>query len=332
MTTAPSPRAVVVVGGANVDVLARTNALLVAETSNPGRTTTTPGGVGRNLAENLARWSLPVRLLARVGNDPLGEDLTRRTATAGVDVGLIDLAPGQRTGSYVAVIAHTGDLVVAVADMGATESITPADIDGHGDALRGAPMVLADANLLPGTLGRVLDICAEANVPVIVEPVSEPKAARLSGVLWQNRPIHTLTPNLGELQAMTGLTDPAAAARLLHERGVQRVWCHQGTGSTLYNAYGAQSIRVETLAATDVTGAGDALVAGYSAALLSGASVVAAARFGHRAAGHTVQSPFTVRPDLGTICPLPARDAIVRRPADSQSTPLIPESRSKRDR
>ena len=46
---------VVVVGGANVDVKARSTAALVARTSNPGTVVRTPGGVGRNVAENLAR-------------------------------------------------------------------------------------------------------------------------------------------------------------------------------------------------------------------------------------------------------------------------------------
>ena len=41
---------VVVVGGANVDVKARTAAPLVAATSNPGTVVRTPGGVGRNVA------------------------------------------------------------------------------------------------------------------------------------------------------------------------------------------------------------------------------------------------------------------------------------------
>ncbi|MEI2809690.1 MAG: carbohydrate kinase family protein [Nocardioides sp.] len=296
---------VVVVGGANMDVLARTSAILAGETSNPGRTLFTPGGVGRNLAENLARWSVPVRLVSKVGDDSLGRELLTRTAAAGVDVSLVTRLPGAATGTYVAVIAHTGDLVVAISDMSITEAITPADIERLADALADAQLVMVDANLLPAALGRLLDVCAEASVPVIVEPVSVPKAARLSGVLWPGRPIHTLTPNLAELQAMTGVADPSTAAQLLRERGVQRVWCHRTAGSTLYNAYGAQTVRVDTTEAMDVTGAGDALVAAYAAALLRRVSIVEAVRFGHRAAALTVQSDQTVRSDLASLCPLP---------------------------
>src|SRR5690554_1242277 len=44
---------VLVVGGANVDVKARSGAAAVTGTSNPGTASMRPGGVGRNVAENL---------------------------------------------------------------------------------------------------------------------------------------------------------------------------------------------------------------------------------------------------------------------------------------
>ncbi|MCV5755554.1 kinase, partial [Escherichia coli] len=46
-------RRVVVVGGANLDVKVRTLAPAVLGTSNPGVSTQAPGGVARNIAENL---------------------------------------------------------------------------------------------------------------------------------------------------------------------------------------------------------------------------------------------------------------------------------------
>jgi pseudouridine kinase len=49
---------------------------------------------------------------------------------------------------------------------------------------------------------------------------------------------------------------------------------------------------------TDVTGAGDAMLAAFVHALLAGGDAVEAARYGHAAAALTVASPATVRPDL----------------------------------
>ncbi len=52
------------------------------------------------------------------------------------------------------------------------------------------------------------------------------------------------------------------------------------------------------MAVVDVTGAGDAMTAGYLHALLGGAGVAEAARYGQGLATLTCASPHTVRPDL----------------------------------
>jgi pseudouridine kinase len=48
-------RKVVVIGGANVDVKGRASGPYLSGTSNPGRVTVSPGGVGLNIAESLSR-------------------------------------------------------------------------------------------------------------------------------------------------------------------------------------------------------------------------------------------------------------------------------------
>ena len=114
---------VVVVGGTNMDVVARTTAPLVAATSNPGRTRISPGGVGRNVAENLARLGSRVALVSTVGSDPDGDWLLEATAAAGVDVSPV--LRGGQTGRYVALLDAGGELVAGVSDMAATDALGP---------------------------------------------------------------------------------------------------------------------------------------------------------------------------------------------------------------
>ena len=57
---------VVVIGGANLDLVGRPSHGLVAGTSNPGHIRVSPGGVGRNVAENLGRLGVPALLLSAV--------------------------------------------------------------------------------------------------------------------------------------------------------------------------------------------------------------------------------------------------------------------------
>ncbi|MFZ2501778.1 MAG: carbohydrate kinase family protein [Nocardioides sp.] len=300
---APARERVVVVGGANVDILARSLDPALPATSNPGTTSTTPGGVGRNIAENLARLGWPVTLLAQIGADSLGDLVRRSCESAGVDATHL-VTGSQPTGSYTAVIDHDGELVVAVADMTATDEFRLADVPDAADHVAAAALVVADANLSADTLAELLDLAAAAGVPVVIEPVSEPKAKRLWSVLDPARPVHTLTPNRAELLAMTGAADVAAAAATLHAVGVGRVWCHHRDGSTMFElGREPQHLQIEPIEAVDVTGAGDALVAAYCHGVVHGIEPLDAAAFGHRVAALTVTSPHTVHPRLGELVP-----------------------------
>ncbi|MGH2882951.1 MAG: PfkB family carbohydrate kinase, partial [Solirubrobacteraceae bacterium] len=66
---------VVVIGGANLDVKARSAARMTAGTSNPGHGSIVAGGVARNIAENLARLGTRTFLVAAIGRDAAGENL-----------------------------------------------------------------------------------------------------------------------------------------------------------------------------------------------------------------------------------------------------------------
>jgi len=279
---------VVVVGGANVDVKARTAAPLVAATSNPGTVVRTPGGVGRNIAENLARLGSRVALVSTVGNDPDGDWLLQETALAGVDVEPV--LRGGRTGRYVAVLDDGGDLAVGVADMAATDALLPEVLDD--DLLRSAALVVVDGNVPPTTIDAVLVVGASAGVRVVIDPVSVAKARRIAALLRLERPVFAITPNEAELAALGSVAG-------LHGRGVEVVWVRRGpAGSSLSTADELVELEATRVEPVDVTGAGDAMLAAFCHRVLVGDDLRAAARAGHTAAALTVASPHTVVPDL----------------------------------
>ena len=293
----------VVVGGANVDVKATSARPPVGGTSNPGATVVAPGGVARNVAENLARLGTPVHLVAVVGADLLGDQLVAATEAAGVRMDRVRRdAPA--TGTYTAVLDDGGELVLAVADMAATDALSPADLDAARDLIVGAGVLVLDGNLGPDTIGAGLETAAAAGVRVALDPVSVPKATRLADRLRPGLPVHVLTPDAGELAALTGRpTDTRDqridAAGVLHDRGVAWVWVRLGAdGSLLSGPDGVEAFPALATVVRDVTGAGDAMLAAYCHAVLGGAEPAAAAAFGHAAAALTVASPHTVRPDL----------------------------------
>jgi pseudouridine kinase len=275
---------VVVVGGANVDLKARSTAALVGATSNPGTVVRTPGGVGRNVAENLARLGSRVALVSTVGSDPDGDWLVEETAAAGVDVSPV--LRGGRTGRYVALLDADGSLVAGVADMAATDALGPDVLDV--DLIRSADLVVVDGNLPATTVDAVLAHGAR----VVIDPVSVAKARRISPLLSRARPVYAITPNEDELAALGSVAE-------LHARGVEVVWVRRGpAGSLLSTAHSETGLEAPPATPIDVTGAGDAMLAAFCHRLLAGFSLTDAAAYGHQAAALTVASPHTVRPDL----------------------------------
>ena len=111
----PSPF-VLALGGANLDIVATAQAFQAAE-SNPGRIRCAPGGVARNVAENLARLGHAVGLVTLFGDDAFGTALRAATAAAGVDLALAPVVAGAAGCSYLALHGADGDLATAVNDM-----------------------------------------------------------------------------------------------------------------------------------------------------------------------------------------------------------------------
>ncbi|MCY7400089.1 MAG: winged helix-turn-helix transcriptional regulator [Nocardioides sp.] len=293
-----SPGAVVV-GGANVDLKARSAARATPATSNPGHASMTPGGVGRNIAENLARLGDRVDLVSIVGRDALGDNLLEHTAAAGVRIEHV-ARTDQPTGTYTAVLDMDGELLVAIADMEATAELGPQQLHAARDVIAPAGVLVLDGNLSREAFDHALDL--GRGVRSVFEPVSVPKAALLKEAV--DGRLHAVTPNRDELAALTDLptrTDRQVrvAARALHDRGVELVWIRLGARGSLLSSVD-DVLEIEALPATvdDVTGAGDAMLAAFCHVLLAGGSAQDAARFGHAAAALTIASPHTVRPDL----------------------------------
>ena len=296
---------VVVAGGLNIDLLSRPHAALQRGTSNPAHTTFTPGGVGRNLAHNLAQLGVPVRLLGAVGDDAFGESLLSGSQAAGVDVSGVLRLRGA-TGSYLAVLTERGELEYGLSSMALTSGLTPTDAAHWPDALNGAGLLIVDANLSPAVLALLLEAAQVRGVPVALEPVSAPKARKLRPLLSPTRPVWLLSPDRAELEALTGLeleyADDTAliqAAHSLRAQGAEYVLLTLGErGSLLVGAGPPRHTPARQAQVSDVTGAGDALLAGLIAARWHGQDWTAALKQAHLCAALTIEAPGAVRPDL----------------------------------
>jgi pseudouridine kinase len=294
----PVAQTVLVVGGANMDVGARTDRPLLAGDSTPGRIHHAPGGVGRNIAENLARLGVEVQLATLVGDDAFGTQLLAATAAAGVDMTLTQRVAGLRTATYLSLHGPDGDMALAVNDMAILEALTPSWCATHLPLTIAPGLQLLDCNLPEATLAYLL----ARDMTSVVDTVSVAKCERLQP--WLSR-VALLKCNRLEASAMTQCpTDTVAqaleAAQALVRLGAQRsvvtlgadgvCWCDQDGQSHFRAARG--------VAVVSTTGAGDALLAGVVAALQRGQSLAQAVAYGMVCAEITLSSTFANAAEL----------------------------------
>lgn len=279
---------IIVIGGANLDIKAKSLEINHFGTSNPSRISSSPGGVGRNIAHNLARLGAKVSLIAAIGTDPQGEAVLEATRNAGVDVSRIHaLAPA--TGTYIAVLNPDGELVTAMNDMRAADMVTPEFVMQFEIDILAATFVVADCNLPPKTLEIIASI---ARNKLFIEPVSVPKSAKLGALLKQGE-IFMASPNLDQIENLTGSRDIFAGIAALHKMGLRHVVAHAGSeGAFISNGDDIEHVSAQSAGPIiDVTGAGDAAVAGLVFGLLQGDDLMTAAAFGQTLAGRVIASP-----------------------------------------
>jgi len=302
---------VVCIGGATIDRKLRLAGRFVPGSSNPVSTTTAHGGVARNVCETLARLAVPTALVTAIGRDAVGAAILDHLAALGVDTAgclRVDTAP---TAEYVAVLDADGGLVAGFAAMDVLATIDVALVGGAAGRLAGAAWVFADANLPGATLAEVARRAGAHGCRLAVDAVSVAKSARLAAVptpdlLFLNRDeaaaVLGLSADAGAVErAEPRTTSAAAMAAALRRRGAAAVVLTLGAeGAIVADAAGERRVPAASSDVVDVTGAGDALVAGTLAGLVAGLSLDAAVARGSRVAARTIESEATVRVDIAT--------------------------------
>lgn len=288
----------VVAGGVNVDIGGRSFAPLVGSDSNPGTVSVSLGGVGRNIAHNLALLGTEVQLLAAYGDDLNGERVAASCSELGIDLSHALRVPGGTTSTYLYIADNYGEMNLAVSDMEICKQVTPAYLASQLSIIQNAQVVVADTNLSEEALRYLVD---NSPVPVFIDPVSTVKAEKLRPILNK---IHTLKPNRLEAALLSGVEirtndDVAKAADKLLEMGVHRLFISLGGGG-VYAAMGSERVWLPNLPGrmVNTTGCGDAFMAAIVWAYLEGMDLKTTALAGLAAGSIAMESAQTINPEM----------------------------------
>lgn len=313
--TAPMPtpmagaRASAVVGNVNADIVARP----LSELPPPGgdvlvdRIEVRVGGAAANAALALAGLGVIPRLVGAVGDDLLGRFVMERLEAAGLG-GDVLVLPGVPTGVSICVEGPDRDRTF-ISMRGALDrfdaSMVPGEIlrsplllvCGYFTlaALRGAPMrrLLERARAAGSTILLDPDVDADGWSTVARREIEE-FLPLVDGFL----------PNQHEARGLTGIDDPAEAARSLQARCGGWVVVKLGPDGVVAIAPDGQTHRlpVTPVEVRDTTGAGDSFNAGLVYGLSHGHEWPESLAFAVRLASAVVSRPSDHRhPSLSDL-------------------------------
>ena len=274
-----------VIGGANVDITATSGEAFRVGDSNPGRVEVSWGGVGRNIAHNLALLGDDVELLTIFGGGLFGPVIADACRALGIGISHSEIAPDGTNSFFVSINNADGELVGGVADMNATEGMTPQWLATRLEVINSADTVVADANSSAEALAWLIDHCKK---PLFLDAVSVAKAGRIreAVTLSRRKEFFALKCNAIENVELASVT-----------------CCRRR-----YVSVGAEGLKVEAdgrlyefpalpCIVRNVTGGGDALLAGIVHAGPD-ASVEESARWGLECARCAVESPKAVSEEI----------------------------------
>lgn len=269
-----------VIGGMNFDVVGISEKTLMMRDSNIGKIRFSAGGVGRNIAEQLARLGVETALFTCVSDDFAGNMLKSDAKIKNID---LSFAKKSASGASVYLSIHEpgGDMALAINDMSLLSEITPEYLSSVLHEIRKADVVVVDANLSPESLKYIF---CNVDLPIVADPVSCAKIDRLKPYFSR---LAAFKPNALEAMYVTGADNPRlAASMLVRDMGIKRVAVSMGDAGCVYadeNEIGA--ILPEKVYSCQANGAGDAMCAGITLGTALNESAKEAALRGMRAAG-----------------------------------------------
>ena len=284
---------VVVVGSANLDLVARTQRL-----PHPGETVSAHGyfeacgGKGANQAIAAARAGARTAFVGAVGRDAAGDTLRRAFVDDGVDVSRLASVDAPTGRALIGVSDDAENLIIVVP--GANHALSVGDIDAATPVISRAKVLLMQLEVPLAVVQRAAALAADDTI-VVLNPAP---AASLPDALLAH--LDVITPNEHEEQLLGG-------AKALLARGVGAVVVTEGPcGARLVTSAGTTRIAPHPVTPVDTTGAGDAFCGTLSARLAIDGGLGALATALHAAAvagalATTVQGAVPSLPRWATI-------------------------------
>jgi ribokinase len=219
------------------------------------------GGKGANQAVAAALLGAEVFIITKVGDDLFGPNTKKNFERYGIDTSHVEMVPGVSSGVAPIFVDEKSQNSILIIK-GANAHLAPEDVDRAKDRVLKSDMVIMQLEISLETVYHAVELCASANVPVILNPAPADGSLDLERI----RRVAFFAPNETELQALTGkptgsLDEVKAAAGTLLKTGLSKIIVTLGNkGCLLLTPKEETLVPAFPVKSTDTTGAGDAFI------------------------------------------------------------------------
>ncbi len=281
---------ITVLGASNVDITGFTEQKLIYGDANIGHTVTTPGGVGRNIAENLYRLGFDINLISVFGDDPLSEYLIKSCQELGLNIENSIFLENASTATFLAIMDLQNDLALGISAMDVYDEISTRMIDLKLRATQQPDYLVFETNFS----SDILEFVAKDNqkAKLVLDTVSGKKALRSKEILPY---LHILKTNLLEAEMLSGINPTNAESReelisYFLNLGVKNVFITTGKDGVIYGNKEVITQRGPIPSTIlNTIGAGDSFVSGIVYADALGMDIHKMALYGMASASLNVQ-------------------------------------------
>lgn len=287
-----------ILGGTNIDIAGVPKSILKEHDSNPGNIYFSLGGVGRNIADNLARLDQDVELLTVLGDDIYGDEIKKNCRELGIGITHALTVPNSSTSTYLFILDENKDMKLAISSMDLYEKMDINYIKSKQDIIEKSKLCIVDTNLPVETLLYVVE---NFNIPIFVDCVSTTKAEKIKDFIGK---FHTIKPNKLEAETLSGIKinndeDLIEVSKYFISKGVSQVFISLGKDGVFYaNRETSGKIPAFKANILNATGAGDAFMAGIAYSFINDENIVESCKNGIAAATIAISSEETISKNM----------------------------------
>ncbi len=290
---------VTLIGAANIDIQGFSSNPIINRDSNPGKIEFCPGGVSRNIAENLSRLGIKTELISAVGDDPNGTLILDSCRTCGIGTGHSLIVPDAVSSVYLAIMDNSRDMALALSDMTISDNVSIEFLKSRTQILEDASAIVFDTCLAAEVMDYILS--KYNNKPIFVDPVSIGKAKAVKPLMGK---VHTLKMNKLEAEFLSdskieGVSGLEKISAWFLDQGVKRIFITLGKEGVFYrDSQNSGNYKPDKTEIKNTTGAGDAFMAGLVYGTLNSYNLEKIVRFASGVSLAALAGEETVNPKM----------------------------------